>query len=184
MLILKHFFVFSALGVVGALGFIYSGIYPMGADDHHTKPVHWALETLRERSIARSIKGITVPALDQPDMLLAGGTDYNQMCAGCHLRPGKTASDLSTYLYPQPPNLSLKSNDDTDPNKSAARQFWYIKHGIKASGMPAWGATHDDTRIWNMVAFLQKMPSLTPEQYQILTAPNDFDLQANDHDGM
>ena len=36
--------------------------------------------------------------------------------------------------------------------------------------MPAWGPTHDDQRIWAMVAFLQKLPDLTPEQYQILTA--------------
>jgi len=36
--------------------------------------------------------------------------------------------------------------------------------------MPAWGPTHNDQRIWAMVAFLQKLPDLTPEQYQILTA--------------
>ena len=36
--------------------------------------------------------------------------------------------------------------------------------------MPAWGITHEDERIWAMVAFLQKLPELTPEQYQILTA--------------
>ena len=48
--------------------------------------------------------------------------------------------------------------------------FWIVKHGIKASGMPSWGPTHDDQRIWAMVAFLQKLPQLTPEQYQILTA--------------
>lgn len=184
MLILKHFLIFSTLGVAGGVGFIYSGLYPMGADDQHSKPVYWALETLRERSIARSIKGITVPALDRPDMLLAGGIDYNQMCVSCHLKPGKTDSDLGTYLYPQPPNLSIAGDYYTHPKKNAARQFWYIKHGIKASGMPAWGATHDDARIWNMVAFLQKMPLLTPEQYQILTAPNDSVLQANSHDGM
>jgi ketosteroid isomerase-like protein len=43
------------------------------------------------------------------------------------------------------------------------------------TAMPAWGATHDDQRIWAMVAFLQKLPSLTPEQYQILTARGEGD---------
>jgi nitrite reductase/ring-hydroxylating ferredoxin subunit len=36
--------------------------------------------------------------------------------------------------------------------------------------MPAWGPTHDDQRIWNMVAFLQRLPDLSAAQYQILTA--------------
>ena len=36
--------------------------------------------------------------------------------------------------------------------------------------MPAWGKTHDDQRIWAMVAFINQLPSLTPMQYQVLTA--------------
>lgn len=184
MSFLKAFGVMSILGVVGGLGFIYSGLYPIGADDQHTKPVYWALETLRERSIASSIKDISVPTLDNPEMLLAGGQDYNQMCAGCHLKPGKASSDMSEALYPQPPNLSLATDQYGDPRKNAARSFWYIKHGIKASGMPAWGAAHDDARIWAMVAFIQRMPMLTPEQYQILTAPNEGGMAMEGHDGM
>jgi mono/diheme cytochrome c family protein len=83
---------------------------------------------------------------------------------------------MSKGLYPAPPNLSKQEDEhghdhaDGDPAQSAQRQFWIIKHGIKASGMPAWGATHDDQRIWAMVAFLQKLPELNPEQYQIITA--------------
>lgn len=36
--------------------------------------------------------------------------------------------------------------------------------------MAAFGKTHDDTRICAMVAFLQKLPSTTPAQYETLTA--------------
>ena len=164
------------LGVLGAVGFIYMGVYPIGADVPHTKPVYWLLETVRERSIAARIGGIEVPPLGDSQLLLAGGADYNDMCAGCHLKPGKTESDLSIGLYPKPPNLAQPEQEHGDghahgdPKLSAARQFWIIKHGIKASGMPDWGPTHDDARIWAMVAFLQKLPTLTPAQYQILTA--------------
>ena len=94
------------------------------------------------------------------------------MCASCHLKPGKTASDLSMGLYPAPPDLTSQehANGEGGFEAAAGRQFWIIKHGIKASGMPAWGPTHDDQRIWAMVAFLQKLPELTEVQYQILTA--------------
>ncbi|WP_158608604.1 nuclear transport factor 2 family protein [Stagnimonas aquatica] len=181
-----------AVVAIGGLGFIYSGVYPMGADDPHIKPVYWALDTLRERSIAVRASGIEVPPLDDPDMLLAGGADYNDMCAGCHLKPGKKSSEMSAGLYPQPPNLSLGAEGHAghegghgDVTTSAARQFWIIKHGIKASGMAAFGPTHDDARIWAMVAFLQKLPTLDAAQYQILTARAEGDMagmEGMDHD--
>lgn len=153
---------------VAGLGFIYSGWYPLGADDQHTVPVYWALETLRVNSIQHAAKDIDVPALDDPDLLLDGGPDYNEMCAACHLKPGVRQSDLSQGLYPAPKNLVEHSEEDRRPGP--AEQFWVIKHGIKASGMPAWGLTHDDRRIWAMVAFIRKLPELSPLQYQILTA--------------
>ena len=155
--------------------YLYSGWYPIGADSPHNAFTFWALETLREQSIHRASSGVVVPAdLDSPERLLAGGADYNDMCAGCHLKPGLAQSDFSLGLYPAPPNLSLETQDDEagaeDKNARAREHFWVIKHGIKASGMPAWGYGHDDNRIWNMVAFLQRLPDLSPQQYQILTA--------------
>jgi hypothetical protein len=38
--------------------------------------------------------------------------------------------------------------------------------------------THDDQRIWAMVTFLQKLPELTPKQYQMHTARGDMDDSA------
>ena len=106
------------------------------------------------------------------------------MCASCHLKPGQKESDMSVGLYPAPPNLTIigQSNDEHGDDAQIARQnFWVIKHGIKASGMPAWGKTHDDNRIWAMVAFLQRLPELTADQYQILTALDPNDTQEMTH---
>lgn len=176
---LKTLLLLGVVGAIGGLGFLYSGLYNMGADDPHYKPVYWALETLRERSIKARSSKIEVPPLDDPQMLLAGGADYNDMCSGCHLKPGKASSDIASGLYPQPPNLAMTAAEHGheggpdahgDAKASAARQFWIIKHGIKASGMASFGPSHDDARIWAMVAFLQKLPTLDAAQYQILTA--------------
>jgi len=41
-----------------------------------------------------------------------------------------------------------------------AQAFWVIKHGIKMSAMPAWGRSHDDAAIWEMVAFVKRLPEL------------------------
>ncbi len=157
--------------MIGGGLFIYSGLYPIGADVPHHQLSYWILETARDRSIARAAKSISIPEdLDSSRRLLAGGADYNDMCADCHLKPGVTETDFTIGLYPSPPSLTLTSNNSGENDALLKRQFWVIKHGIKASGMPAWGPTHDDQRIWNMVAFLQRLPDLSPAQYQIITA--------------
>lgn len=154
----------ASLLVAGIAGFIYSGIYNIGADDPHMRWVSSAIETLRDRSIAARARSIAVPSLDDSDLLLSGGPDYAEMCAGCHLQPGVAVSELRAALYPQPPDLTQPSR------RIPAEMFWVIKHGIKMSAMPAWGSTHTDQRMWAMVAFIRRLPELTPAQYQILTA--------------
>lgn len=37
------------------------------------------------------------------------------------------------------------------------------------TAMPAWGKTHSDAEIWDMVAFLQKLPRMNVAQYNALT---------------
>ena len=180
---IKSLLIAAVLGLLGGGLFIYSGVYPIGADVPHNKVTYWLLETVRERSIAQAASDIKIPDnLNNPSRLLAGGADYNDMCAGCHLKPGKKESDLTIGLYPSPPDLTAITDiyerqklnkayvSENMTEEAIQRQFWIIKHGIKASGMPAWGPTHSDERIWNMVAFLQRLPTLSEDQYQILTS--------------
>ena len=154
-----------ALACLLAAGvFVWSDIYNIGADDAHTKPVYSMLQTLRERSITARADELQPPDLKDPARIRQGAGNYNAMCTGCHLSPGMAATELSNGLYPSPPNLSKA--DAGNP----AHHFWVIKHGIKASGMPAWGKSMNDEYIWNMVAFLQELPKLDAEQYQTMVA--------------
>jgi mono/diheme cytochrome c family protein len=165
------------VAVAGILIVVTSGIVNVGADQGHSPIVYNLLETARNRSIANASKDIIVPDLEQVDMISSGGADYKDMCAGCHLSPGVEQTDLSQGLYPKPPNFT-----DTDvvaryTTKDGAQQgFWAIKHGIMASGMPAWGATHDDDRMWAMVAFIRSLPELDKSQYTMLTTRLDDDM--------
>jgi mono/diheme cytochrome c family protein len=172
-------FVFVLVAVVFCAGaYVYSGLYDIGADVHHSAPVQAVVETLRDRSIERRAADIDVPVLDDGSMILKGSSHYAAMCSGCHLEPGVRDSEIRPGLYPQPPNLSRVR---VDPKTA----FWVIKHGIKMSAMPAWGTSHDDATIWSMVAFLQKLPDMTPEQYKamIATAPPDEDMDMGDDEG-
>lgn len=175
MKLVKLFLLAILIGLCTAATVMYSGIVNVAADEPHSDFVYWLLEETRENSIKTAAQDIEVPDLSDPELLLTGGADYEYMCSSCHLKPGLKESDLSLGLYPVPPNLSALTEEHDghehgDEAQAARRNFWIIKHGIKASGMPAWGKTHDDQRIWAMVAFIKQLPTLTPEQYQVLTA--------------
>ncbi|MGN2251878.1 c-type cytochrome [Frateuria sp. GZRe12] len=170
--------VLLAILVAGGAVFVYSGLYNIGADDHHTRPVFALMQALRERSIAARSKDIAVPDLEDPQRILKGAGQYAAMCTDCHLKPGMEDSEIRPGLYPQPPNLSRVR---VEPQAA----FWTIKHGVKMSAMPAWGTTHDDPTIWSMVAFLQKLPDMTAQEYEAMVAkaPPDEDMDMGEEDG-
>jgi mono/diheme cytochrome c family protein len=152
-----------AILALGGVAFIGSGVYNIGADDHHTKPVLAIIEQLRDRSIAARSNSIEARYTEDPERIALGAQRYAALCVGCHLAPGVTKSDIRQGLYPHPPNLAQEDL------QQAQRAFWIVKHGIKMSAMPAWGKSLDDETIWNVVAFVRKMPDMTPETYQQLS---------------
>ena len=148
-----------ALAVLSAV-IVGSGVYSVGADEPHWSSVHGILDAARARSITVHADNVEVPALDDAAMVRRGAGNYDSMCAGCHLAPGADESELSVGLYPPPPNLTKHTHSEP------AEAFWIIKHGIKSTGMPAWGKRMGDEYIWDLVAFLRKLPSLSSEQYK------------------
>jgi mono/diheme cytochrome c family protein len=154
----------ALLVLVGAAAVgIKAGLYNIAADVPHTQPVYWLLETVRDRSIAARARNIIVPNdLDDSNRISRGAGQYADMCSFCHLAPGMKRTEISRGLYPRAPELRRQT--DLTP----AEQFWIVKHGVKMTGMPAWGVTHEDELLWDVVAFVRKLPELTPEQYETL----------------
>lgn len=153
--------------VVGAGALVYCGAFNIAADVPHWGMTHRVMELVRNRSIAVRASDLAVPDLQDAKRISSGAGNYNSMCAACHLAPGMGETELSRGLYPAPPNYQRMA--EFDPKIS----FWAIKHGIKMSGMPAWGKSMQDPYIWGMVAFLQKLPSMTAFEYEeiIRTSP-------------
>jgi mono/diheme cytochrome c family protein len=151
-----------AIAAAGAVA-VYAGLYNVAADIPHTEPVYWLLQTTRERSIAVRATDITVPSdLDDTRRIGSGAGQYAEMCASCHLAPGMKRTEIARGLNPRAPELRRKRQS------TPAEDFWVVKHGVKMTGMPAWGGTHDDEILWDVVAFLQKLPELSPDQYRSL----------------
>jgi mono/diheme cytochrome c family protein len=169
------------LVLVGAAAVaIYAGLYNIAADVPHAQPVYWLFEAVRDRSIAAGARDIVVPNdLNDPNRISRGAGQYADMCSGCHLAPGMKRTEISRGLYPRAPELRRKT--DLTP----AEQFWIVKHGVKMTGMPAWGVTHEDKLLWDVVAFVRKLPELTPDRYETLVknAPKHEELMQKEIGG-
>jgi mono/diheme cytochrome c family protein len=168
---------FAVLAAIVAASLVYMGSFDVAADKPHSQPVFWLMNTVRERSVAVRAAGIEVPSdLADAKRIASGAAQYDEMCSVCHLAPGMKRTEISRGLYPRAPELRRKSE------LTPAEQFWVVKHGLKMTGMPAWGVTHDDALLWDVVAFLRTLPELTPDQYQTLvkSAPKSHDQMMQD----
>lgn len=164
--VLSTIIVVVILAVLGGLFFIYSGSYNVAATSKDSGIVHWLIATTREESIDRRAEDVIPPpesTLSNPQTLRVGFEHYNEMCVVCHGAPGVEPGEAREGLNPKPPLLAKVAK------KIPTREmFWVIKHGIKMTGMPAWGPTHSDDKIWAMVAFAKTLPDLSPAQYQAM----------------
>ena len=150
-----------AILAAGAIGFAYSGAYDIAAATPHSEPVWKALRIVMEHSVKRRARNLSVPELDDPEKVHRGFRSFQEMCVTCHGAPGAARSDIAKGLNPEAPDLAK-----TAGNWKPAELYWIVKHGIKMTGMPAWGPTHDDEALWALVAFLKVLPSLPSGEYQ------------------
>lgn len=166
--------------VLGAVLFVFSGMYDIAATEDHTTVGQWALHQTLHNSVAARTNGIDVPKLDDESIVRRGARAYDTLCAACHLKPGQDSSLIRTGLNPTPPALAEGGHQDP------ARQFWIIKNGIRMTGMPAWGPTHDDEALWEITAFLQQLPGLSEDEYaslvQSVVGPNGPSNDGHNHD--
>jgi mono/diheme cytochrome c family protein len=162
--VLTIIIVLLALGL-GVILYAWSGRYNIAA----TQP-HWALtssliELLRDRSIAAHSDHIKVPNLDNEKLIKIGFYHYHEMCRLCHGAPGYKREEFAQGLYPAPPKLA---SGDIQKRLDAAKIYWVVKYGIKMTGMPAFGPTHDEQELWGIVAMVKEVPQMSPEQYRQL----------------
>jgi len=154
--------VLVTLGVIAAAGFIVvlTGAYDVAATSPHTPAMRWALNSTMQNSVRRQASDITAPATLTEAQARRGYRHYSESCVYCHGAPGADPTDWSGGMLPEPPYMPDAAKEWSD-----ALIFWIVKHGIKMSGMPAFGAHVPDDGIWDIVAFVRRLPDMTPEAY-------------------
>ncbi|PWS38876.1 class I triheme cytochrome c [Falsiroseomonas bella] len=156
----------GVLAVAGAAGLlvVYSGAYNVAATEEHASFTRWAFDTTMQNSVERRASDLPAPA-PTAEMVAAGASEYREYCQHCHAGPGVERAEWASGMRPRPPHLT-----EAAANWSPQEVFWLVRHGVKMSGMPAFGPTHDDATLWNIVAFVKELPAMTPERYAELGA--------------
>jgi mono/diheme cytochrome c family protein len=155
----------GALAATAAAGVVWFGVYDVSATGQHLAPTYWLLDVAMRRSIARRAQDITVPPLDDEAMSGRGVALYERHCTACHGAPGVGPEPFALGMRPAPANLALTAREWT-----AAELYWTIRHGIKMTAMPAWQFRLTDRELWALVAFVRRLPGLSPQQYDELRA--------------
>jgi mono/diheme cytochrome c family protein len=162
---LWSFFVIIGLVILAGAAMIWSGVYNVAADSPHWKVTFWVLDEAREQSIEAHSSGIVAPPLQGEKLVDRGFSHFNETCRLCHGGPGLAPLGFTQGLYPKPP---LFPSRDVQQELSDREVYWIVKHGLKMTAMPAFGVIQTDEGLWSIVAFLRRLPTLSPQEYQAM----------------
>ena len=91
--------------------------------------------------------------------LIAGGKLYRDGCAGCHGQLGKPVRSFAEW--PPAPQFLRDGTAFEEPEL-----IWIVKHGIRRTGMSAYGRFYSDPEIRDLAAFVKRMNQLSPAVFE------------------
>jgi mono/diheme cytochrome c family protein len=154
---------FLFLAGAGGVLFIYSGLYDIIARHPHMDIVREVLLTTKTQSIRYHAQDLKVPDLNDPQLIQKGFLLYQRNCLTCHGAPGTDHTQMSVGLNPNPPPLEKAVQQWT-----TAEIGWVIANGLKMAGMPAFLQGENYQEVWAMTAFVNRMNTLSPQEYQMM----------------
>jgi len=153
--------VLAVLAALSAAAVVYGGLYNVAATTQHLQPVYTMLETAMHYSVRRRARDLQVPvAPDAEANLRLGAACYRAHCVQCHGGPGVARQSIGMSMQPLPSALIDASRD-----WNTRELYWITRHGIKMSGMPAWQFRLREDELWAVVAFVNRLPDLSPAGY-------------------
>jgi mono/diheme cytochrome c family protein len=64
-------------------------------------------------------------------------------------------------LYPAAPQLPHVGTQYSEPEL-----YWIVKHGVRMTGMSAYGPFYSEKELWSLAAFLRRIDKLSPEMIE------------------
>jgi len=124
----------------------------------------YVARAMRHMATPSAARGMTNPVAATPDVLDEALAHFADHCASCHANDGSGDTEMGRSLYPPAPDMRAGATQSLTDGEL----FSIIEHGVRLTGMPAWGTgTPDGERqSWGLVHFIRRLPSLTPEEIE------------------
>ncbi|MEZ5292976.1 MAG: cytochrome c [Vicinamibacterales bacterium] len=124
-----------------------------------------------ETRVARTARHLLIPAVarhranpvsESPLVLEVARAHWADHCASCHANDGSGQTAMGQRLYPKAPDMRLPATQAL----SDGELFHIIEHGVKLTGMPAWGTgtPGSEQESWELVRFIRHLPSLSEDE--------------------
>lgn len=151
----------AALVVLALAGFvaIKTGMVPARADAPPMPGERWAARTALNAAIKREEPQPPYPYTQTDADIARGATLYVQNCAVCHGTAKSTPNSIGRGLGPVRPPQFNKNDVSDDPE---GETYWKVEHGIRYTGMPAFGKALDEKSIWQITYFMKRVPDSLP----------------------
>jgi mono/diheme cytochrome c family protein len=153
------------IALLAGFFFVYSGLYDVAALDQHGRFTNWLLHSVALKSIERHARSVTVPALNDPAKIARGLGLYRQDCVQCHGGPGEAPAAFAMGFMPGAPPLIQVASE-----WPANEIYWTIRNGIKMTAMPPWHYRMTDGEVWDVVAFIKTLPTLSVTDFHVESA--------------
>ena len=122
-----------------------------------------------EKTLARHARRIATPAgakeLKNPhpltdESLVEAREHWVAHCSTCHALDGSGNTTIGRNLYPKAPDM----RDQETQKLTDGEMFYIISNGVRFTGMPAWGEEDSQQSIWELVGYIRRLPTLSPEE--------------------
>lgn len=152
----------ALLGLVLALGLL--AYFGLGGFNIGASQAPGALETrlagwVRDASIRRRAPREATAATGAADLAI-GLELFRSDCLLCHGAPGISPDTVGQGLNPPPPSL----DGATTQARSDGELIWIISHGLRMTGMPAFGEVYGEPQLKQLAGFIRRLPRLTDEE--------------------
>lgn len=152
----RHSLIAGALGCAGlaslsAIGFIATGGFRADARPSRAETV--LADGAKEMLIPLQAGRHSDPAALTAAAIAGGQQTFGEECAVCHGAGGRGDAPLGQSM--NPPAMDLGSREAQHWNDGEL--YWIIEHGLRMTGMPAWGATLSPEQIRELVAYLRTL---------------------------
>ena len=151
--------VVSALASAIAYSIVSGGL---SAHDEPSRAEEVLARAMRRWAAPQNMRHRPNPVPPTPDVVNQAMGHYADHCAGCHANDGSGDTEIGRGLYPKVPDMRATNTQSLTDGEL----FSIIEHGIRLTGMPAWGnGTPEGERdSWALVHFVRRLPKLTPEE--------------------